>query len=54
MLIYRLRAKYGQRLVSRVLAGDQRAIAKLEKLAWEPRKQPALLRFIESIRNESN
>ena len=52
MLLYRLRAEVGDRLVDRALAGDARALDRLERLAWSPRKRPGLIKLVERLRGE--
>jgi hypothetical protein len=52
MLVYRLRLALGAGVVDRALAGDAKAIDKLERFAWEPRKKPGLVRLITHLRGQ--
>lgn len=53
MLLYRLEQVMGPRVISRALAGDERALQRIEDFAWRGRKKPALVRWVKSQRERS-
>jgi hypothetical protein len=54
MLLYRLEQVLGPRVINRALAGDERALQRIEDFAWRGRKKPALVRWVKSQRERSN
>lgn len=50
MLLWRLEQVFGKALVERAVQGETKALDKVEKFAWQGRKRPALVRWVEQKR----
>lgn len=52
MLLWRLSKVVGWNVIQRAVNGDERAINRIEAIAWKGKKKPALVRWVEDQRNK--
>ncbi len=50
MLLYRASKSLGDKVVADALAGNEKALAKIEKYAYEPKKRPAVVAWLKNHR----
>jgi hypothetical protein len=50
MLLYRTGKALGEKVVADALNGNEKALAKIEKYAYEPKKRPAVVAWLKSHR----
>jgi len=52
MLLWRLSKVVGWNVIQRAINGDERAINRIEALAWKGKKKPALVKWVDQQRNK--